>query len=138
MYEKVLVAIDHSAASDRVLAAVKELAGLSKGEVWVLHVREREVIPRLGLVPTEEATEAEDKVKAAVSALAEAGVTAHAEVADVVFGQAAREIVDLAKQHDVGIIVMGSRGRSDLAGLVLGITAHKVIHLTDRPVLVVR
>jgi len=55
-----------------------------------------------------------------------------------VFGQAASEIVDLAKQHDVGIIVMGSRGRSDLAGLVLGSTAHKVIHLTDRPVLVVR
>jgi len=138
MYEKVLVAIDHSATSDRVLAAVKELADLSKGEVWVLHVREREVIPRLGLVPTEEATEAEDKVKAAVSALAEAGITAHAEVADVVFGQAAREIVDMAKQHDVGIIVMGSRGRSDLAGLVLGSTAHKVIHLTDRPVLVIR
>jgi len=138
MYEKVLVAIDHSAASDRVLAAAKELADLSKGEVWVLHVREREVIPRLGLIPTEEASEAEDKVKAAVSALAEAGVTAHAEVADVVFGQAAREIVDMAKQHDVGIIVMGSRGRSELAGLVLGSTAHKVIHLTDRPVLVVR
>lgn len=138
MYDKVLVAIDHSTTSDRVLAAVKELAGLSKGEVWVLHVREREVIPRLGLVPTEEATEAEDKVKAAASALAEAGITAHAEVADVLFGQAAREIVDMAKQHDVGVIVMGSRGRSDLAGLVLGSTAHKVIHLTDRPVLVVR
>jgi nucleotide-binding universal stress UspA family protein len=138
MYDKVLVAIDHSATSDRVLAAAKDLASLSKGEVWVLHVREREVIPRLGLVPTEEATEAEDKVKAAVSALAEAGITAHAEVADVTFGLAAREIVDLAKQHDVGVIVMGSRGRSDLAGLVLGSTAHKVIHLTDRPVLVVR
>jgi nucleotide-binding universal stress UspA family protein len=27
---------------------------------------------------------------------------------------------------------MGSRGRGDLAGLVLGSTAHKVIHLTDR------
>jgi nucleotide-binding universal stress UspA family protein len=38
----------------------------------------------------------------------------------------------------VGVIVMGSRGRSDLTGLVLGSTAHKVIHLTDRPVLVVR
>jgi len=138
MYDKVLVAIDHSATSGRVLTAVKELAGLSKGEVWVLHVREREVIPRLGLVPTEEDNEAEDKVRAAVATLAEAGITAHAEVADVVFGNAAREIVDLAKQHDVGVIVMGSRGRSDLAGLVLGSTAHKVIHLTDRPVLVVR
>lgn len=138
MYEKVLVAIDHSAASDRALAAAKELAGLSKGEVWVLHVREREVIPRLGLVPTEEDNEAEDQVKAAVSVLAEAGVTAHAEVADVVFGQAAREIVEMAARHDAGVIVMGSRGRSELAGLVLGSTAHKVIHLTDRPVLVVR
>jgi nucleotide-binding universal stress UspA family protein len=36
------------------------------------------------------------------------------------------------------VIVMGSRGRGDLAGLVLGSTAHKVIHLADRPVLVVR
>src|SRR5579859_5139449 len=128
MYEKVLVAIDHSPASDRALAAAKELAALSKGEVWVMHVREREVIPRMGLVPTEEGGEAED----------EAGVTAHAEVVDVPFGRAGQEIVELAKQHDVGVIVMGSRGRSELAGLVLGSTAHKVIHLADRPVLVVR
>ena len=138
MYEKVLVAIDHSAASDRALAAAKELAALSKGEVWVMHVREREVIPRMGLVPTEEGGEAEDEVKAAVTALTEAGVTAHAEVVDVPFGRAGQEIVELAKQHDVGVIVMGSRGRSDLAGLVLGSTAHKVIHLADRPVLIVR
>jgi nucleotide-binding universal stress UspA family protein len=33
---------------------------------------------------------------------------------------------------------MGSRGRGDLAGLVIGSTTHKVIHLTDRPVLIVR
>jgi len=44
----------------------------------------------------------------------------------------------MAREHDAGVIVMGSRGRSDLAGLVLGSTAHKVIHLADRPVLVVR
>jgi nucleotide-binding universal stress UspA family protein len=33
---------------------------------------------------------------------------------------------------------MGSRGHRDLVGLVLDSTAHKVIHLADRPVLVVR
>ncbi|HEY2688645.1 MAG TPA: universal stress protein [Streptosporangiaceae bacterium] len=47
-------------------------------------------------------------------------------------------MVDDAQEHDVSVIVMGSRGRGDLAGLVLGSTAHKVIHLADRPVLVVR
>jgi nucleotide-binding universal stress UspA family protein len=59
-------------------------------------------------------------------------------VRDTVFGYAAREIVEDAKLHDVNLIVMGSRGRGDLVGLVLGSTAHKVIHLADRPVLVVR
>ena len=48
-----------------------------------------------------------------------------------------RDLED-AKSLDVGVIMMGSRGRGDLAGLVLGSTAHKVIHLADRPVLVVR
>ena len=138
MYDKVLVAVDHSAASDRALAAARDLAALSKGEVWVLHVREREVIPRLGLVPTESDAESGQDVKAAIAALAEAGVTVHGEVVDAVFGHAAGEIVKMAGQHDVDVIVMGSRGRSDLVGLVLGSTAHKVIHLTDRPVLVVR
>jgi nucleotide-binding universal stress UspA family protein len=59
-------------------------------------------------------------------------------VRETVFGHAAREIVEYAKEHDAGIIIMGSRGRCEVAGLVLGSTAHKVIHLTDRPVLVVR
>jgi nucleotide-binding universal stress UspA family protein len=36
------------------------------------------------------------------------------------------------------LLVAVDQGRSDLAGLVLGSTAHKVIHLADRPVLVVR
>ncbi len=56
MYERVLVAVDHSQATERVLAAARDLASLSKGEVWVLHLREREVIPRMGLVADESAT----------------------------------------------------------------------------------
>ncbi len=138
MYERILVALDHSAVTDRVVAATKDLASMSKAKVWVLHLREREVIGRLGLVPAESDTEATAAVDGAVKALTEAGVDAHAEVRETVFGHAAREILADAKLHDVNVIVMGSRGRGDLAGLVLGSTAHKVIHLADRPVLVVR
>ena len=82
--------------------------------------------------------EASAAVEAAVGKLAAAGVKAHGDVGTTLFGYAARNIVDDAKEHDVDVIVMGSRGRGDLAGLILGSTAHKVIHLADRPVLIVR
>ena len=44
MYEKILVAVDHSEISARALEAARGLASLSHGEVWGLHLREREVM----------------------------------------------------------------------------------------------
>ena len=139
MYDKILVAVDHSEMSDRALLAARDLALLSKGEVWVLHLREREIAVKTGMAMMDETeSDANAKVSAAVEKLVDAGVKAHGEVRTTLFGYAARDIVDDAIEHDADVIVMGSRGRSDLAGFILGSTAHKVIHLTDRPVLIVR
>ena len=138
MYERLLVAVDHSESSARVLAAARDLASLSKGKVWVLHLREKEVIAQMGDVPSESDAEADQAVKDGVDLLRQAGIEAEGEVRQTTFGHAAREIVADAKEHDAGVIIMGSRGRSDFAGALLGSTAHKVIHLTDRPVMVVR
>ena len=137
MYERLLVAVDHSEVSARVIAAAKDLACLANGTVRVLHVRERE-FGRLGLTPSEPDEEAQAAVRDAVDTLIQAGVDAQGEMREAIYGHAAREIVKDAHEHDADIIIMGSRGRSDLAGLVLGSTAHKVIHLSDRPVLIVR
>jgi nucleotide-binding universal stress UspA family protein len=138
MYDRLLVAVDHSEVFPRVVAAAKDLALLSKGKVWVLHLLEKEVYAQLGDVPSESDQEADQAVRDGVDALRQAGVEAEGEVRPTTFGHAAREILADAKEHDADVIVMGSRGRSDLAGSILGSTAHKVIHLTDRPVLVIR
>lgn len=139
MYDRILVAVDHSEISDRAVVAARDLAVLSKGEVWVLHLRERETAPKTGvLVPDETTDDADAAVAAAVDVFAQAGVKAHGEVRNTIFGYAAREIMNDADEVNANVIVMGSRGRGDLAGLLLGSTAHKVIHLSDRPVLVVR
>ena len=138
MYDRLLVAVDHSEVSPRVVAAAKDLALLSKGKVWVLHLLEKEVYAQLGDVPSESDQEADQAVRDGVDALRQAGVEAEGEVRQTTLGHAAREILADAKEHDADVIVMGSRGRSDLAGSILGSTAHKVIHLTDRPVLVIR
>jgi nucleotide-binding universal stress UspA family protein len=142
MYDKLLVAVDHSKSTGRVIDAARELALLANSEVWVLHLQERSVPGKVpigpGLASDETTSEAQATVNALVGELTKAGINAHGEVRHTVFGYAAREIVEDAKGHDVDAIVMGSRGHGDLAGLVLGSTAHKVIHLADRPVLVVR
>jgi len=137
MFERIVVAVDESETAERVLAATQELAILSRAEVWILHVVEREV-SKFTVSSQETTAEARAFVEAAVQKLASAGVAAHGELAHAVYGYAAREIINLASERDAGVIVMGSRGRGDLAGLLVGSTAHKVIHLSDRPVVVVR
>ncbi len=139
MYEKILVAVDQSPVSDRAVLAARDLGVLSKGEVWVLHLREFEPGGKAGILPPRETpSEANAEVAASVEILTNAGVKAHGMVKNTLYGHAAREIVADAIELDCGIIVMGSRGRGDLAGLIVGSTAHKVIHLADRPVLIVR
>lgn len=137
MYETILAAVDESEIADRVVAATRELASLSGGEVWVIHVREREP-SKFMTSSAEPGEDAHAIVNAAVDKLADVGVKAHGQVAHAIYGYAAREIVSFAQENGIGVIVMGSRGRGDLAGLLVGSTAHKVIHLADRPVLVVR
>jgi nucleotide-binding universal stress UspA family protein len=139
MYQKILVAVDHSEITPRVLEAARALAALSHGEVWVIHLREHESMGKFGPVtPAESVAAAGADVKSTVEALTRAGINAHGVVRDTLYGHAARDIVSEARDRGADVIVMGSRGRNDLAGLVLGSTAHKVIHLADRQVLVIR
>src|SRR5258706_16146317 len=106
MFER-LVAVDHSEVSPRVIAAARDLASLSKGKVWVLHVRERE-FGRLGLTPSEPDEEAQEAVRDGVEALIQAAVDALGEVREALYGHAAREIVNDAREHDADVIVMGT------------------------------
>ena len=137
MYDRILVAVDHSELSDRAVLAARDLATLSQGAVWVLHLREREIGFKAGVTVMDETKDdANAAVSAAVEVLTQAGVKAHSDIRNTLLGYAAGEIVDDAKEHDVDLIVMGSS--SDLTNFILGTTTHKTLHLTDRPVLVIR
>ena len=53
-------------------------------------------------------------------------------------GPPAEKICEIARIENCEMIVMGSRGRSDLKGLLLGSVAHRVLQQAPCPVLVVR
>jgi nucleotide-binding universal stress UspA family protein len=137
VFETILVAIDHSDHSQHALSAAKDLATLAKGKVRVVHVREMS-IGKPGPVPKEFTDEAQAIVDGAVKALADGGITATGVVRSSHTGRVAAEIIEEADESGSSVIVMGSRGRTDLEGLVMGSTTHKVLHLGTTPVLVVR
>ncbi|TFL10010.1 universal stress protein [Pusillimonas caeni] len=57
---------------------------------------------------------------------------------EVLVGSVAETIVDDARQHGCGHIVMGTRGLGRISGLLLGSVATKVLSLTDLPVTLVK
>lgn len=49
----------------------------------------------------------------------------------------AAALVELAAERDARLIVVGTHGEGPIRGALLGSTPHKLLHISDRPVLVV-
>jgi nucleotide-binding universal stress UspA family protein len=137
MFDRILVAVDGPPYSAPAVSTVVEVATKFQSQAIVLHVCEHDR-GRAGAFPLETPQEATQLVAETVVALRHAGIAATGEVHGAVAGNAAREIVDTARSQGADLIVMGSRGLSDIAGLFVGSVTHQVLHLAHVPVLVVR
>jgi nucleotide-binding universal stress UspA family protein len=120
---RVLVAVDGSEASTRAVRIAGQIAEATRALVSVLHV---------GSVGEHE-TDGPDRV--AQSELAGLGVVARIEVRA---GDAVDEILAATRSLPADLLVMGSRGRSQLAGLLLGSVSQDVVAKVSCPVLLVR
>lgn len=138
MFEKILVAVDESDHSKKALAMAGDLASMSKGEVRVLHVREVPLGMGGPLTEVEPSQQAQAYVDEAVQTLTGRGITASGDVRNSHNGRIASEIVDESERFDASVIVLGSRGVTNIEGLILGSVTHKVLHLSKLPVIVVR
>ena len=55
----------------------------------------------------------------------------------VVDAPPAQALLHVAEQHDARMIIVGTRGEHPLKGAVLGSVPHKLLHVSELPVLVV-
>jgi len=130
MFEHILTTVDGSEYDRMALGATRELAKLAESTVRVVHVRQSDVL--------EEREEASNLLDQAVADLVAAGVKATGTIRSSLTAFVALEILEEAEECGASVIVMGCRGVSDLTGLLVGSTAHKVLHLGELPVLLVR
>lgn len=93
---------------------------------------------RVGFGPDEAHDHGSKLVNTAVADLVAAGLKATGTVRDSPSGLVATEILEEAEESRASVIVMGSRGRGDLKGLLMGSTTHKVLQRGRLPVVVIR
>ena len=137
---KLLVAVDGSDHATLALGAAAKLAVAASADVVVVHQRSDEAMPHGPVDPSGEgAGAAQSIVDDAIAYLQRSGVpTAHGRVVRGLRGEEAKVLIDVAREEDADIIVVGPRGLGRLAGLLVGSVTDRLVQLSDRPVLVVR
>jgi len=138
MFKTILLAVDASKGAEKAAELASKLAVADGDEVVVVHVTE--IMPARGGGADELDMDGEsiDTARHYAKELEASGVPARADIRRALAGLAARVLVEAAEEHGAGLIVMGSRGMTDLASLVLGSVTHKVLHLSTVPVLIAR
>jgi nucleotide-binding universal stress UspA family protein len=82
-----------------------------------------------------EADEGRALLKRSVQILADNGIQAKSMM---LRGDAATEILQYANEHDIDLIIAGSRGLSAVTGWLLGSVSRKLVHYADCSVLIVK
>jgi nucleotide-binding universal stress UspA family protein len=135
MVTTILLAVDDSKHSQRAADVVRSLAEATETVVVVLHVHEI-AIGRWGRLRIDDSSE-DDFAASIAAGLRDAGVQASHEIREVNYREVAHSILQAADDLGAGLIVVGSRGRSDIASLTLGSVSHRLLHTSHRPILVV-
>lgn len=136
---RILLPVDGSRPSDAATDMAVSIARDAGAAVVLLHVR-KTVPTGLGQPNADRLlarlTDEAEAIMAHYRARLQAAGVAFSEL--VVGGEVGETIVNTARVEQCDLIVMGSKGKSDLEGLILGSATHKVLHTTPLPVLVVK
>ncbi|HTT08503.1 MAG TPA: universal stress protein [Gammaproteobacteria bacterium] len=138
MYRKILIAYDGSEPGRKAFNMALDLAVRDKADLYVLSVvRTLDVADDVETEAVIENSRAYHTEQFALlkHLISEKGIKGHFEVT---VGHPAEQIIYSADRHDVDLIVIGHRGRSKFARLLLGSVSKNVVQYADRPVMVVR
>jgi len=150
MFERILIATDGSKFGEKAAKVGIELAKLFGGKVIIVYVADfSKYIPSAGLISPFGGV-SPDAIDDVVASIREAGEKATLQVNElarasgitserlIVEGNPPGEILRIAEDEKIDVIVMGSIGKTGLEKFLMGSVAEKVVHNSKLPVLIVR
>jgi len=138
MYNRILVAIENSAADRTILAHVGTLARLTGAELLLVHVADgwaARYFDDLKLRESEEMKGDREYLHKLQAELASTGLKVETALAA---GDPATELVRAAQSGSVDLIAMSTHGHRFFGDMMFGATADRVRHLVKIPVLLLR
>lgn len=140
---KILVPVDGSECSDRAVDLVLKMIGWYKEapEIHLLTVHHHLPYGRLASAVEHDKVQQyyhDEGLKALQSARAKLDAAGVRYAFHVGIGEPAEIIAQYAREHRCDQVAMGTHGRGQMTGLLLGSVATKVLHRCSVPVLLVK
>jgi len=143
--EKLLLPTDFSGCANYAVPYAAAIARATNATIICVHVVEP-VVPAVGYTGLAEpmpiadiSEQLEDSAERQLPKLAECEECAGLDLEEIiVHGDAAAEIVRVAAEREVDLIVISSHGRTGLGRMIFGSTAEAVVRHAGCPVLVVK
>ena len=138
MYQKILVALDLTAADEALLPHIARFAVLMKSEMLLVHVADGWVarnFDQLNLSESEEMREDWKRLESTAERLrAETGLQVGTRLA---LGSPPSQILQVADAENVDLIAMASHGHRLVGDIIRGSTIEAVRHRARVPIIVV-
>lgn len=136
MYRSILVTLDATRTDRAIIDHVKQLAKLTGGRVVLLHVATGWAARTFGRDAISPEIRDDTVYLEGIRVEFEtAGIPAQSELA---FGDPAKEIVRWVRERRCDLVAMSTHGHRLIADLFLGVTASRVQHSVDVPVLLLK
>jgi nucleotide-binding universal stress UspA family protein len=138
MYDLILVAIEHSAADETILAHIEQLARLAGSRLLLVHIADgwaARNFDELQLRESEEMVEDRAYLQQVESGLLAKGFDVESILG---MGDPAHEICRIADDRSVDLIAMATHGHRGVSDMIHGQTVDHVRHRVTMPVLLLR
>jgi nucleotide-binding universal stress UspA family protein len=135
VFNTIVLGLDGSEGSRLAVPVASDIAQRYGARLVVVHVDER--IAAKGGMPSVRPDEEQIRreLEDETTRLSAEGIDTALEVVEVVLGGPGHAIEAVAGRENAELIVVGRRGHSPVAGLVLGSVTQRLLHISQRSVL---